>query len=388
MSQARQPAPHRFYSRLTGVRLGLSVFVVLLSDALGFIQGEEPAVPVKAPGVQEVVGLLGTQRPVGVAGLVLVASEPAQDRRLPEGSMFLEDRVRSLLAAAQVVGLGRPHQAAATVSAAAASNAWPARPAEPEKPNVRDKNDPAVDRELLANVEDGAPVRNAEENYSEFEAYCYLLTRAHELSIAVLRKKARRDVTYAHMFEEPAKYRGEVVHVEGRLKRVRKFDAPRLVQKDGVPVLYEGWLFDKVYFANPICIVFTDKPDWLEVNERMDEQVQFDGYFFKKYRYETAEVEKGKDGRPRQVTRDAPLLIGHTVYREGGDASDESPSPLTGSTLVLWLIGLTVVTIGLVGGLAWWFRRGDRAVQSRLAAVRYPGFVEPPPEEGVPPSVG
>ena len=92
----------------------------------------------------------------------------------------------------------------------------------------------AVDRDLLNEVEDNAPVRNADENFAETRAYDYLLIHAREFKAAELRTQARSDLTFVHLFEEPAKYRGQLVTLKGRLRRLLRFDPPPLAVKEGV----------------------------------------------------------------------------------------------------------------------------------------------------------
>jgi hypothetical protein len=165
-------------------------------------------------------------------------------------------------------------------------------------------------------------------------------------------------VTFAHLFEEPHKYRGEVIHVEGRLRRVRSFDAPKFIEEaHGIKVLYEGWLFEPdVYGANPRCVVFTDLPPGIVVGEDIDHRVAFDGYFFKRYRY------KAGDG-----WRDAPLFIAPTLTLSFlSSASPISNGPFSAGTLATGFVGLIVGTAALALVLGWWYCRGDRQVRARL----------------------
>jgi hypothetical protein len=222
---------------------------------------------------------------------------------------------------------------------------------------------PAIDPDLLAGIEDKAEMRNAAENYNEAWAYSYLLVQANATSAEALAKSARKDLTFAHLFEEPSKYRGQVVHIEGRLKRLRRFDAPRLAAKQGVPVIYEGWIFGDAYGSNPYCVIATALPNSTPLGETVEQRVSFDGYFFKRYRY------KAGDG-----WRDAPLLIGHSLSeRESPNATSESD---VGYLLPL-LIAVVVGTVLLVIGLNWWFRRGDRQLRAHLDQARKINFVEP-----------
>jgi hypothetical protein len=223
---------------------------------------------------------------------------------------------------------------------------------------------PQIDADILAEVEDKAPVRNAAENYAEAAAYSYLLVQANATPVTAFAKTVRRDLTFAHLFEEPSKYRGQVVHIEGRLKRLRRFDAPRMAAKQGVPTIYEAWIFGEAYFSNPYCAIVSSVPDSIPVGDTLNHHVAFDGYFFKRYRYQAGDS-----------WRDAPLLIGHTLLDRESAVADPSGSVAT------WLLPafVTVVaaTVLLVVGLNWWFRRGDRQVRIHLEMNRNADFVEP-----------
>jgi hypothetical protein len=243
-------------------------------------------------------------------------------------------------------------------------NIWEADASVPQIKAASDKA-PAIDPDLLAGIEDKTHVLSAAENYGEAQAYNYLLLQADTTSAAGFARSARRDVTFAHLFEEPGKYRGQVVHIEGRLKRLRRFDAPRSAAKQGVPVLYEGWIFGEAYFSNPYCVIATAVPQSIPLAEKLDQHVSFDGYFFKRYRYQAG------DG-----WRDAPLLIGHAlVDQESGSPRNDSGS--FANLLLPILIAVFGISVVLVAGLHWWFRRADRRLRNRLEMTRKPSFIEP-----------
>jgi hypothetical protein len=223
-----------------------------------------------------------------------------------------------------------------------------------------------IDRDVLAGVEDKAPVRSPGENYHEAQAYTYLLVEAHKLSQATLAKHARHDLTFAHLFEEPHKYRGELVHVEGRLLRLRRFDAPGLAAGQGVPQLYEGWVFGDSYLSNPYCAIVSDIPAWLRLGDKIDYPVTFDGFFFKRYRYQAADA-----------VREAPLLIGKTFTARQSVIAPSESSEWFSSLLLPAFLTLLCGTVFLVVGLNWWFRRGDKRICSQLAVTRENQFVDP-----------
>jgi hypothetical protein len=228
--------------------------------------------------------------------------------------------------------------------------------------------DVKVDRDVLGGVEDKAPVRSANENYYEAQAYNYLLVKSHKASSDSLNKAARRDMTFAHLFEEPEKYRGEIVHLEGTLKRLRRFDAPSVAAKDGVPQLYEGWIFTDSSFNNPCCVILSELHPDIHVGEKVEIPVVFDGYFFKRYRY------KAVDGH----WRDAPLLIGKELRLSPSAASSREDEAFTFAHLFLpAFLAVLCGTAGLALGLLWWFRRGDRHVHAGLYHISDPLFPEP-----------
>jgi hypothetical protein len=288
---------------------------------------------------------------------------------LPAWSGQLEGRAQAAAAATSIVGLGNPFGTLGVLVTGQALDLWETMPAALQENALASDRAPRIDPDVLAGIEDRAPVRSAAENYNEAQAYNYLLVQANTTSGAAFAKSARRDLTFAHLFEEPSKYRGQVVHIEGRLGRLRRFDAPRLAVKQGIPVIYEGWIFGDAYFSNPYCIIATSISESIPLGETLNHRVAFDGYFFKRYRY------KAGDG-----WRDAPLLIGRTlVDRQAASVASDVDSSFTG-LLLPGLVTILITTVGLVIGLNWWFRRSDRRVRTHLDMNRSANFVEPRPD--------
>jgi hypothetical protein len=215
----------------------------------------------------------------------------------------------------------------------------------------------------------------------ETAAYSTILTMAYYTSEAAFRKAARTDLTYAQVFADPARYRGEVIHIIGRLRRLSRLDPPLEAKAQGVSDLYEAWIFNDAFGMNPFVAVFPVLPARMndmvgqdKVKDRLVE-VSFDGYFYKKFRYKAADSKEGK-------AREAPVFIGRTLVlrsqptpgaQEGEDWSGEMMAVFLG------IVGLGVV---VVVGLTWWFRRSDERVRRRLVASRHPEF--PPPGDDTP----
>jgi hypothetical protein len=219
-----------------------------------------------------------------------------------------------------------------------------------------------------------AKARQLDRDLSEIEVYCEALEKAYRFKAPAFASAVRSNLnlTPAHLMQEPRKYRGEVVHVEGHVRRVRRFDPPMMAEQAGVRDLYEGWLFDKAYGASPICIVFTELPEGLSIAEKMDQPVTFDGYFFKRYRYQAA------DGKAEG--REAPLLIGNAPVLVAAPVAATPPADSGWSTsLLVGFMVLVLGSAGLVLWLIWWFRKGDHQVRARIASATAPTFVDPIP---------
>jgi hypothetical protein len=221
--------------------------------------------------------------------------------------------------------------------------------------------DPAeLNRWLLQFNEDDAPVRNERENRDEALAFDYVVNFASRVPAEAFAAAARRDRTFAHLLgPEAARHRGEVVRVEGRLKRVRDISPTPGLQADGVAHLYEGWIFSELYRDYSYCVVFTERPPGIDVAESLDRRVAFEGFFFKVYRFQAG------DGARR-----APLLIGRTL-RPLPATAGPSLAPAVAAAPVV--IGGVAVALTAGVALAWWLRRGDTAARARIRAARCGG---------------
>src|SRR5262249_29516108 len=159
---------------------------------------------------------------------------------------------------------------------------------------------------------------------------------------AAFERKVNKTLTYAHLFNTPEKYRGQVVQAEGRLRRINRFDPPPEAARAGVNDRYEAWIINDAVGPNPYCVVFTEWPAGLPRDllgkERIDQHivVRFAGYFYKRYRYTAADSKAG-------ATREALLLIGHSLrvltMDQPGDAAGAG-----------WAYSLIWVILGLFGG--------------------------------------
>jgi hypothetical protein len=211
----------------------------------------------------------------------------------------------------------------------------------------------------------------------EVEAYSQVLVLAHYTSAKAFAQAARHDLSYANLFNEPERYRGQVVHVSGRLIKLLRFDPPDEARGAGVGDLYEGWIMTDDFGENPLCAVFTDLPAGLKIDNRrrLNVQVGFDGYFYKRYRYKAFDTKKANE------FRDAPLVIGHSLTGRFGPgvAAETEAGDNWGHNLMWVFLGMVGGSLLIVVVLTSWFRYNDRRIRRRISATR--------PSEFVPPSI-
>ena len=228
---------------------------------------------------------------------------------------------------------------------------------------------------MLEFVQDGA-VLPKDPGDKELDAYFTMMIYADRTAPEAFDKAANPDADWFHVFQEPHNYRGDVVHFEGKLKRLRETEPPEMASQAGVRHYYEGFLYADILENDPVFFIITDLPKGLRPGDHLDVKVGFSGYFYKKFRYTAGDTEKTKKDRL------APLCIGRTLtLLTEPPAVEPPPDP----SWVAWLgptfFGVIGLSVAVLFGLGFWFRRGDSRVRSRLYAARHAEFIGPPPEE-------
>jgi hypothetical protein len=174
------------------------------------------------------------------------------------------------------------------------------------------------------------------------------------------KRKPSEFPTFVDMFQYPDEYRGHPVTLHGVIRKLTKFDPGENSQ--GIGEIYEGWIYTDDSQANPAVVVFSSKPEGLEVGGDLAEEVRVTGYFFKMYGYEA-----------QDVTRKAPLLLaGEIEWRPGVEPYKPQSLPLE----VYFLITLVVLLLVFV---MWQANRRDAA--SRVHPQVGTDFNQLPPME-------
>ena len=314
------------------------------------------------------VGHLMTQRPEGIV-LVALSTAKREPQMTALDFLALDPHVQGSIGATTLVGVRSAPMVLALHRHGMNNGVWII-----EGPGVtRRPREPELDRQKLVGIEDGKYIPAYKDNPDEHNSYLYTIAHAHDVPLDALAKAARKDLTYAHLLEQPARYRGEVVHIVGRLKQLRKFDAPRGVWNDGIRVMYEALIASDSHYNSRYYVILTEVPPGLKLGDNLDYPVSTDAYYFKRYFLENI-----KDGTKHR----APLLIGRSVTVLPAPAVDEAVVDFSlwpATPIVMVVMGLTAMAI-LIGVILYWFSKGDKAVQSRLSGSRTAEWTEPSTE--------
>jgi hypothetical protein len=297
---------------------------------------------------------------VGMAGLPCLA----QDKANKEDEFWEVRQRQEAGAAAQIVLARNPFSAAILRNEGLRFKVW-------TEPEFLSDTAPALNEDWLDAIRDGTPMPDVrakakdeirKDQMAALRLWSQAVIIANNTPEDAFAKSAQENayVTFGHLWNDPGKYRGKVIPIKGRLKRLRKYEATREAQKEGVKFVYEGWVFGPTRGSHPYCIVFPVLPDGLQEAEEMNRAVSFNGYFIKKLKYPAAD---------KSMYLETPLLIGPTVTltKEAVAPLAESSIPMT---VVVWVVVLLIVVSVGLGLLSWHFRRGDLALKKRLADMQ------------------
>jgi hypothetical protein len=236
-------------------------------------------------------------------------------------------------------------------------------------PNIRvEKDKPPPD----AWVKPGSP------DWGWYRAFNDALRRADEADLDMFKKAAKEneDVVYSHLRATPGRYRGKIITITGKLTVIRREDPPRFVP-DSIDHIYTGYIAGPTPGAPPYAVAFTQLPVEVEKpSEEINLEVTLHGYFLSLV---TFPPEKGNKTQKEMIS---PYLVGKTlIVKPKRETATEGPYSFY---LIVGIVGGFVIVALLVAAMNIWLRRGDRRIQSQLAALRdknRPFNLEPPEAE-------
>jgi hypothetical protein len=235
---------------------------------------------------------------------------------------------------------------------------------------------PPLDRRYLDGVVDGQPLPRSYDDdldaQEEVFAYFDAILKASRTPRKVFLDAVRKEITYLNVHNEPKRYRGEIIRIDGDLARVIRHEPTLPEQQAGIKNVYEMWLLtDRFGKGNTACLITTELPPGITVAEEVKgtKLVSFVGYFFKKYRFKPADAKKDTEYRV------APMIVGYVVPSQPKAQDDGSN---WSRNVILIFLAVLAGTIAILFVMTWASRRTDRRILSQVQGTAFPYGDEPP----------
>lgn len=203
---------------------------------------------------------------------------------------------------------------------------------------------------------------------AESDPFYALLATIDRLSIrdpATLAITAASDAAVVELFGEPERFVGQLVSVQGTLRRAISIHVPdpEIRRRYGIDQYYEVEIFVRVDRLkpelNPLVFVFClrELPADVQVGDGLHLPVLARGIFFKLWTYESQYArDVGSD--LRQI---APLLVGNTL--------EVLPVATPAGQATGVLLTLAIGSVAAVGLVVWWLNRTDRRRRARASTA-------------------
>jgi len=159
---------------------------------------------------------------------------------------------------------------------------------------------PGVKPQYLKSVRDDTTFR-----YDERQAWFNLLDVLQKTDQATLRKASTGRVTFSQFYNQSAEYRGELVTVEGTVRRAHLLKAPK--NDCQIEQYYQIWLQPADNRSVPMVVYCLLLPDGFPTGMDVSANVEITGFHFKRWAY-----------KAQDAIRTTPVLLARTVRREDG----------------------------------------------------------------------
>ena len=202
----------------------------------------------------------------------------------------------------------------------------------------------------------GAVTDKAALNQYDMTAYYRHLKWARAQPFEDLELRAKTDFVYAQLFQNPEKYRGQLIRLRLHVGRILKFDdIPE--NSSQATQLFELWGRTDESKSHPYGVVVPEIPSWFKLGgENIHEECVFVGYFIKLMAYDIS-------GDKRRA---APLLVGRIRPLSIPPVGEKSNDMMSA---VEWGIGtLVVALLGIAAWRAMSLSRQTRSLRTSTAS--------------------
>ena len=190
-------------------------------------------------------------------------------------------------------------------------------------PTDEDPDEAETAREEFQAITDGTLTLQRE----EMEPYDRIALWVQNQSFAQLRRRARSDLLFTHVYDQPDRYRGQLVTFDLNVRRI----LPAEKNRDGI-ALSEVWGVTRESGNRLYVAMIVDLPDGMPIGPSVKEKAKFAGYFLKLQGYHAS------GATPGTASDKSPLLIGRLQWRP------PAVSPPADNTRD-WIWGLGLLTL-------------------------------------------
>jgi hypothetical protein len=218
----------------------------------------------------------------------------------------------------------------------------------PTGPTDRDPIEQEDIKQAISVISDGT----LEMGKLDMPAYFQILSWVDHQPLALLRKRAKKDVFYNDFRRTPDAMRLQIVELKLNVRQIVRLTNPPkhgitepITTPDGKPI-YELRGFNREGGTNLYFGIVTDLPKGMPVGTSIDEDVKLIGYFFKLQGYVSQEQQlEALRTRKPPVALKAPVILGRIVWIVSPPAVAETPP--------VWLLatiggGAVVLVVGWV----------------------------------------
>lgn len=203
----------------------------------------------------------------------------------------------------------------------------------------------------LASVRDDEPFRSGEQ-----VAWFKLFGQLQAADASTLREESTGTATFIQLYRQPREYRGELVTLAGTLRRSE--EVPATSNSLGIESYYRTWLFPRDNPSNPIVVYTLTVPDGFPEGMTLAEQVELEGYFFKRWPYAASDT-----------VRSAPVVLAKSLRWIVPEPAEAAP-PMSATTMVM----LAAAMAFCVALFVWWQTRNRKHVEQPVSDL----FAKPP----------
>ena len=208
---------------------------------------------------------------------------------------------------------------------------------------------PGVDAELLGEVRDDTAFRSAESG-----AFHHLLAILQKTDEQALEQASLGEVTFTQLFTQPKEFRGELVTIDGT---VRRNESLRAVKNDYGIERYFRLVIEPSDRAEPMLIYCLELPAGAPIGDNLHQPIKATGFFYKR-----------QAGMAGDGIRTWPLVLAKTVRMVAAPAAAApvQADPISPTFAIIVSIVLALAVVWFVLG------RTQRGTKFRIPAAGDP----------------